>query len=107
MLGRFTDNARAIIQKSFRRGSIASERAILAAIAGGPPSLAKQVMSSAGVEAGSIPPNGVVLDRFTLIAQAVTEGRRLGVNYVGTEHFLLAVARNPDSHLHQLGSRSG
>ncbi|HWB12077.1 MAG TPA: Clp protease N-terminal domain-containing protein [Pirellulales bacterium] len=38
----------------------------------------------------------------TLIAQALTEARSLGHNYVGTEHLLLGLLAQPDSRAAQL-----
>lgn len=103
MLGRFTDNARAVVQESLHRNPTASERDILTAIAGRPRGLATQLLATAGVAVDDFRSDGILLDRPTLVAEAVAEAQRWGVKYIGTEHVLLAVARHPESGLSQLG----
>jgi len=103
MLGRFTDNARAVVQESFHRNPTASERDILMAITGRPRGLATQVLATAGVAVDDFRSDGISLDRPTLVAEAVAEAQRCDVRYIGTEHILLAVARHPESGLSRLG----
>jgi hypothetical protein len=103
MLERFTHIARVVIEESFRSDVIASEVDILRSIARQPRSFASQVLASVGAEADLISPGRVAIDRLALITEAVEQARRYPIDYVGTEHVLLALARNPESGLYRLG----
>ncbi len=102
-LARFTDNARAVVKGAFGRESCASERSILLVLAKEAGSLGWRSLEKAGVDLEKLSGDGVTVGRDGLIAQAGEEARRLGVNYVGTEHVLLAVVRLPGSGLVGLG----
>src|SRR5688572_11986853 len=104
MFGRFTDNARSALRAAFRRRSSAPERDIVAALTRRHRYVAGRVLERAGIAAGTLPPASPQVERRALVAGAVDEARLRGVDYVGTEHVLLALARAPGSVMASSGA---
>lgn len=101
MMERFTDYARSAMWRGFRRQAAAPARDVVAALASGR-GVAGRLLREAGVAADELP--AVAVERRALIAQAADAAHRRGVNYVGTEHLLLAVAGMPGSGLAERGA---
>jgi hypothetical protein len=104
MMERFTDYARSAVWRGFRRRDAAPERDVVAALASGR-GVAGRLLREVGVAAGDLP--ATAIGRQALIAQAVEAARQRGVNYVGTEHLLLAAAALPGSGLAERGASAG
>jgi ATP-dependent Clp protease ATP-binding subunit ClpA len=52
----------------------------------------------------ALPADTMLVERLALVSQAVQVSRQHGVNYIGTEHLLLALASQPASALAACGA---
>ena len=101
---RFTDNARAVVRAGFRRQPATTERALVTALAARGPGVAVRLLHGLGVTADTLPADAAVIECRALVSRAEEVARRRGVNYVGTEHLLLALAGLPGSTLAACGA---
>jgi hypothetical protein len=99
----FTDNACAAVMAGFRGRPSAPERDVVAALAAGC-GVAPRLLRDAGVSADALSASTTVVQLQALVREAVEESRQQGVAYIGTDHILLAIARNPDSALAMSGA---
>ncbi len=104
MMERFTDNAHAAVRAGFRGQPTATERALLAALAERGRGVAVRLVHDLGITADTLPANTAVIECRALVSQAEDVARRCCVNYVGTEHLLLALASLPGSALAACGA---
>ncbi len=58
--------------------------------------LREAVEGSAGIGAPGVPAQGLTKNAWTAIEKAAGDASRLGHNYVGTEHILLGILRQPE-----------
>ncbi len=104
MMDRFTDNARAAVRAGFRRQPATTERALLAALAERGRGVAVRLLHDLGITVDALPANTALIECRALVSQAEEVARQRGVNYIGTEHLLLALASLPGSGLAACGA---
>src|SRR5687767_8290096 len=99
MMERFTDHARAAVRAGFRLQPATTERALITALIECRRGMAVRLLHDVRVAADTLPAVTAVIECRALVSQAEDVARRRGVNYVGTEHLLLALASLPGSAL--------
>jgi hypothetical protein len=98
-MARFTDNARAAVKTAFRSQPVSTEHDLIAALTKRNRGVAIHLLAETGVTIGALPANAIPIERRWLLRRANEIARQRGVNYVGTEHLLIAIAGLPNSGL--------
>jgi ATP-dependent Clp protease ATP-binding subunit ClpA len=105
MLERFTDSARAAIRAAFQNPT-ASERTVVTALTLQLNGVARQLLTQAEIQVKDLSATGCEFERKSLIELATVEAKGRHVNYVGTQHLLLAMTRSQSSEIARLGLTS-
>src|SRR3954447_9607021 len=109
MFERWTDNARRVLRRARQPGrrplSALSGVDILRGLIESPDGLTPRLLQAAGVDLAELrtrltPPGGS--DAQQVLEQAAAESRQRGDRWIGTEHLLLAVARQPGGRAGEL-----
>ena len=104
MMARFTDNARAVIRKAFRRHATSNLRGILRGLTGKQGGFAATLLSAVDLDVEALPEDCTSVGRTELVASAIELARLRGKPYVGTEDLLLALARQHEAALAAVGA---
>jgi hypothetical protein len=101
---RFTDRARAVIRTAFRGQQVSTEQDLVAALTKRGRGVGIFLLKEAGITDCALPVQGTRIERPSLIRRANEIARRRGVNYVGTEHIVIAAASLDGSALAMAGA---
>ena len=107
MYERFTDRARRVVRVAYgprsQRRPEATEAEVVAALLGCG-GVAAEMLRDSGIGVGSLAGSSLPVECRAFAKSANEEAWRAGMNYVGTEHILLALARTPGSGLPAAGA---
>jgi hypothetical protein len=98
-LARLTDNARATVKAAFRDQRASTEQNLIAMMAKRTRGVGMYLLAETAVRVSDLPAHGIPIERQSLLSRATEIARQRGVNYVGTEHLLIAVVSLPGSVL--------
>jgi hypothetical protein len=104
MMERFTDSAREALQSGFAQQPVVPERDVIAGLMAVRSGVAYRMLSRAGITEFNLWSGPPFVEWRELIEQATAEAEKQGVDFVGTEHLLLALARQKESSLTGLGA---
>ena len=91
-MARFTDNARAIVHSAFRDFRATSDQNLLAALLRRKRGVGKHLLAEVGITACNFQADAVPIVREWLVSRAKEIARQRGVNYIGSEHLVIALA---------------
>jgi hypothetical protein len=103
---RFTDNARAVVKTAFRGQQVSTEQRLVAALTQRNRGVGLFLLKEAGITECALPVQGTQIERRLVIKRASEIARQRGVNYVATEHIVMALASLEGSALPTWGASS-
>jgi hypothetical protein len=101
-MSRFTDRSRYTVKTAFPHLQTTTERELIAAFDEG--GVAGQILKSLGITAAGLKGDVITIERQDFVLQATEISKQCGVNYVGTEHLLLAIVGMSNSALAKAGA---